>query len=606
MAIIDKKFIHFKNYDDFISQAGVGSVDNITTPTSGSEDTRNAVYGQIKGSSIVFIKDTKQIWTHGQLYSCNVDVNSLEDVVRVDDEGYINKDKLIIGEVPSWVLEVLDFSKEDFVDTDSLCTISSGEDESSKRVIAEIVNNGYKGENSLEYRPNENLITISSKETGGYGTTQYTQTMPLITVDGKLELDEENVSRASYTVNDQASDVIQQMCIGAPDGIGHTSGVYTYSEAASLVSMVSYEDEQTGEWIENGTDLTVTADGVFVNGTPLALGVTPITYSELVTLRNNNQLIPGTMYRITDYETKLSEHSDLGASGDNDHMLWMYGCIPEVEMYFAVKNYYFDIVVVALSSNEISEQAYAVHSSRDVEGHFTNRNLSAWKIYYRLENKHDFWVIPNTAKGVIYKLINEYGNEAPYDFENVYYGNMPVFGSNCKNNIIEGYYITLGSNCHSNHIGKNSVRIKIGNHSSGNTFGVACRGIVLGSYCDYNTFGNNCVYRYDADYGTFGGGFWINKSTPRNYCSYNTFANGCAPHLECPASANISSKLQHLCILTNSYDYLIDDGSYGGPELKTSASISLPLNIINSGSEIRIGTNSQGEVRIYRLEDLIN
>ena len=97
MAIIDKKFIHFKNYDDFISQAGVGSVDNITTPTSGSEDARNAVYGQIKGSSIVFIKDTKQIWTHGQLYSGNVDISTLEDVVRVDETGVVNKSELTIG-----------------------------------------------------------------------------------------------------------------------------------------------------------------------------------------------------------------------------------------------------------------------------------------------------------------------------------------------------------------------------------------------------------------------------------------------------------------------------------------------------------------------------
>ena len=97
MAIIDKKFIHFKNYDDFISQAGVGSVANITTPTSGSEDARNAVYGQIKGSSIVFIKDTKQIWTHGQLYSGNVDISTLSDVLRVDETGVVNKSELTIG-----------------------------------------------------------------------------------------------------------------------------------------------------------------------------------------------------------------------------------------------------------------------------------------------------------------------------------------------------------------------------------------------------------------------------------------------------------------------------------------------------------------------------
>ena len=59
---INKKFIHFKTFADFVSGTnGVGSKDNITTPTSGSETNHDAIYGQIKGNSIVFIKDTKQI-----------------------------------------------------------------------------------------------------------------------------------------------------------------------------------------------------------------------------------------------------------------------------------------------------------------------------------------------------------------------------------------------------------------------------------------------------------------------------------------------------------------------------------------------------------------
>lgn len=68
---IDKKFIHFKTYDNFISHNGIGSEVNITTPTEGSEDTGGAIYGQIKGSSVVFIKDVQKIWTHGQLYDCS-------------------------------------------------------------------------------------------------------------------------------------------------------------------------------------------------------------------------------------------------------------------------------------------------------------------------------------------------------------------------------------------------------------------------------------------------------------------------------------------------------------------------------------------------------
>lgn len=76
---IDKKLIHFQTWDKFISK-GVGSEENITTPTSGTEDTRDAVYGQIKGTSIVFIKDVGKIWTHGKVYDgSTINVDELQD-----------------------------------------------------------------------------------------------------------------------------------------------------------------------------------------------------------------------------------------------------------------------------------------------------------------------------------------------------------------------------------------------------------------------------------------------------------------------------------------------------------------------------------------------
>lgn len=64
---IDKKLIHFKTWENFISLNGVNG--DWTTPTSGSEETGDAIYGQIRGTSIVFIKDVGKIWTHGQLYN---------------------------------------------------------------------------------------------------------------------------------------------------------------------------------------------------------------------------------------------------------------------------------------------------------------------------------------------------------------------------------------------------------------------------------------------------------------------------------------------------------------------------------------------------------
>lgn len=80
---IDKKLIHFKNWNTFISSTGVNG--NYTTPSSGTEDAGNAVYGQIKGSSIVFIKDVGKIWTHGKVYDCNNTLPDLSDYITNEE-----------------------------------------------------------------------------------------------------------------------------------------------------------------------------------------------------------------------------------------------------------------------------------------------------------------------------------------------------------------------------------------------------------------------------------------------------------------------------------------------------------------------------------------
>ena len=56
---INKKLIHFNTKQNFLSNNGIGTA---TSPTNGN-------YGNIPETSIVFIKDTQEIWTHGQFYS---------------------------------------------------------------------------------------------------------------------------------------------------------------------------------------------------------------------------------------------------------------------------------------------------------------------------------------------------------------------------------------------------------------------------------------------------------------------------------------------------------------------------------------------------------
>ena len=87
-----------------------------------------------------------------------------------------------------------------------------------------------------------------------------------------------------------------------------------------------------------------------------------ITWSELVTLRNNGQLTPGKKYRITDYETTTSQSGTISAGHP------------------------FDVIVTALDEHTLSENASAIRSARDTDDYFGTENLEAWQLKYCLDN----------------------------------------------------------------------------------------------------------------------------------------------------------------------------------------------------------------------------
>ena len=135
--------------------------------------------------------------------------------------------------------------------------------------------------------------------------------------------------------------------------------------------------------------------------------LTPISYTELVELRNNNNLISGMWYRITDYNTVVTSNG-----------LVIMGHVAESA---SAAGHQFDIIVLATSTNTLSEEARAIQHEGD--DYFNDSNLDAWKIWYCLDNdttRFD-WVDSENGKGVIYRMIDEYRNDCPYDFKNVVY-----------------------------------------------------------------------------------------------------------------------------------------------------------------------------------------
>ena len=124
-----------------------------------------------------------------------------------------------------------------------------------------------------------------------------------------------------------------------------------------------------------------------------------IKYESLKALKDSDQLIPGRQYRIIDYTCTTSTTGTTTAG------------------------HKFDIIVTADSNNKLNEEARAInHYFNNLEDdYFKDCNLSAWKIWYCLDNDTDRfdWADATNGKGVIYRMIDEFGNDCPYDFKNI-------------------------------------------------------------------------------------------------------------------------------------------------------------------------------------------
>ena len=235
---------------------------------------------------------------------------------------------------------------------------------------------------------------------------------------------------------------------------------------------------------DNGESIKSTIDSL-KNKVPL----TKVTWQELKDLRDSSKLTPGSLYRITDYNCTTTQENTRSAG------------------------HQFDIVLLALGEDKLAEEGWAMMHEGDE--YFQNSNLSAWKVWYCLDNDTDrfawaddsvdegspaniiffdgstdviairnanqdtedyyCWVkkglelmsyytekeipdvgdmvyqsdhgmiqpvnkcvklynpstegtgLPN-GRGVIYRLIDEWGNDCPYDFKNIQFKRWAVTG----------------------------------------------------------------------------------------------------------------------------------------------------------------------------------
>lgn len=122
-----------------------------------------------------------------------------------------------------------------------------------------------------------------------------------------------------------------------------------------------------------------------------------VTWSELKEMRDNATLKPGQQYRIIDYVTTTVQEKTHSAGHP------------------------FGVIVTADSESTLNEEARACIHEGDTYFSDAGAKLEAWKIWYCLDNDTErfAWADAENGKGVIYRMIDEWNNDCPYDFKNI-------------------------------------------------------------------------------------------------------------------------------------------------------------------------------------------
>ena len=421
-------------------------------------------------------------------------------------------------------------------------------------------------------------------------------------------------------------------------------------------------------------------------------------------LRDAGNLVPGTQYRITDYQCTTSQSGTKSAG------------------------HQFDIIVTADDESTLNEEARAVKHEGDA--YFANSDLNAWKIWYCLDNDatrfvwammkgkyiditveevtasaryaetkvindimYELWSTPEPnfyigtktleigeycdaisidedgsfivaaenfvrisdikevedGKGVIYRMIDEFNNDAPYDFKNIQFyrkwdenkqlwstisyntAGVPCYtfsseGDSSTTEFTDMSLIRYGQ-VYSNIIKASESGIRMLNNNCffgdscySNTFVENCYENTFGNNCYYNTFGNECyanTFGNDCNNNTFGNS--CNSNSFGNNCSSNTFGNNCS-HIKFASDKSASNKYNYyqnnhfgdgceyiLFKGTETASYAQQVQNYNFAQgLKSTDSAYLTIDgKRNLAYETKVAKNSNGDLKTYCEADLI-
>ena len=337
------------------------------------------------------------------------------------------------------------------------------------------------------------------------------------------------------------------------------------------------------------------------------------TYADLKSMRDNGTLTPGMWYRITDYVCTTTQSNTISAGNK------------------------FDVIVLATSANTLSEQARAINHTLQAgeTDYFANSNLSAWTIWYCLDNDTTrfVWADATNGKGVIYRMIDEWSNDVPYDFKNIkfkhpldintypyyYYtfasenvedntdNSLDIKNFCCFNTIklayeemqnincnlfigIFNYENSLDFNCINNFFEEGSTYITLGQDCGKNLFRPGCFNIILGVQCNNNKLGASCETI------TFGGS--CNNNNLGEQCSSFLFGDGCS-------SNKFGSRDSNIIIDTGCSAVSNEEDDVANKHFLGGTSFNSFLFLTNKKAFQFVGLNSSNTQKIWNPADLV-
>ena len=362
------------------------------------------------------------------------------------------------------------------------------------------------------------------------------------------------------------------------------------------------------------------------------------TYDELKALRDNSGLSIGCFYRITDYVATTIQEGTQSA----EHP--------------------FDILIRAISENELESKVSAILHRGDE--YFANNDLSAWELWYSLDNDTSrfAWADEVNGKGVIFRMIDEFGNECPYDFKSIqmrnalntedqtyYYtfdtngADLSLDGSQCYDNVIKEYvdgtqrinriiFIThhhknVQGNffdilCYNNTLDGSCRTLKFERECFGNQFGFGCTTSNFGTKFKNNIVGSevqsinvgkgaqNNIFASNIYYCTFG--TYFRNNIVAKYTYYSDFGHYVQNMIMGKNADNIQQYFRHLIVEgNNTYFNLIKDDSIPattyvenitiGQGTSGTSSSRLMINLDTKGNKYKLtyAKDSLGELKAY-------